>query len=532
MSAKSKVSLSIFVVVAFLAGVLFSTAGANLLGLGDRVGTGTFAFDGGDTRLPASNAVAPSVADFEDAFVEVADRVNETVVQIRAEKVVSGMQNPFGRFEGSPFEDFFERFDPRGDRDDEGDEAPEQPRSQGLGSGVIAREDGYIITNNHVVEDAENLRVILLDGRELEAEIVGLDENSDLAVIKVDASGLPAISFADIADVQVGQWVMAFGSPLDVSLGNTVTSGIVSALGRYSPRSQNYTLQNFIQTDAAINPGNSGGPLVNLRGELVGINSQIYTRTGGNQGIGFAIPVNTVKNVTGQLIESGAVRRGRLGVQFEGVSESLARALDLPRGAAQIRDVQEGTAAEEAGLQEGDIITAIDGRQLRDFRDLSQTILNRQPGDEIELTIVRDEEEQTVEVTLGELSEEAMRTASAERRGSREQNSELEESLGFSYEDLQNVPPEQARRFNLDESDVTEGVLVTDVDVDSPAFRDAGIRVGAIILEMDGERVRSVEDFEEIYEGVEPGETFIVRLGYPGSPGSTRTALIKPSDEG
>ena len=529
MSAKSKVSLSIFVVVAFLAGVLFSTAGANFMGLGDRVGTTSFAFDGGDTRI-AENAIAAPVADFEDAFVEVANRVNETVVQIRAERVASRSgRNPF---QGSPFEDFFDRFNPRGEEDEGGGPAPEEFRREGLGSGVIAREDGFIITNNHVVEDAEYLSVVLLDGRELEADIVGTDPNSDLAVIKVEGSGLPAISFAEIVDVQVGQWVMAFGSPLSADLGNTVTSGIVSALGRYSPQTQDYTLQNFIQTDAAINPGNSGGPLVNLRGELVGINSQIYTRTGGNQGIGFAIPVNTVKNVTGQLIETGEVRRGRLGVRFSPVSEALARALDLPRGAAQIAEVQGGTAADEAGLQEGDIITAIDGRAFRDYRDLSQTILNRQPGDTLELTVVRDEEEQTVEVTLGELSEDDTQTASAEQRGSREEESRLEESLGFSYRDLQDVSPEEARRFNLEENDITEGVLVTDVDVDSPAFRDAGIGVGAIILEMDGERVGNVEEFERIYESVEPGETVLLRLTYPGQTGSTRTALVKPSDEG
>ena len=530
MSAKSRVSLSVFVVAAFVAGVLFSTAGANFFGQGDKIGTASFAFGPGDTRLVGEAAPAPPVADFENAFVEVAERVNPTVVQIRAEKVAEGPGADM--FRGSPFEEFFERFNPRGDEGDGA--APEPFRSQGLGSGVIAREDGYIITNNHVVEDAENLRVIMLDGSEMEAEIIGTDPNSDLAVIKVDADNLPAVSFANISDVQVGQWVMAFGSPLSQDLGNTVTSGIVSALGRYSPQSRQYVLQNFIQTDAAINPGNSGGPLVNLRGELVGINSQIYTRTGGNQGIGFAIPVNTVKNVTGQLIESGSVRRGRLGVEFRGVSEALGRALDLPRGAAQIARVMEGTAADEAGLQEGDIITALDGRELRDYRDLSQTILNRQPGEEIELTIIRDEDEKDVTVTLGELNEDEMQNASSERRAPNNEKKKLEESLGFSYEDLANLSEQQARRLrlDLDEIESTEGVIVTDVDVDSPAYRDAGIRVGVVILEVAGESVENVEDFEEIYEGIEPGETFIVRLSYLDQPGSTRTALIKPSDEG
>ena len=530
MSVKSRVSLSVFVVAAFVAGVLFSTAGANFFGQGDKVGTPSFAFGPGDTRLSGEAAPAPPVAEFEEAFIEVAERVNPTVVQIRAEKVASGPGGGANPFQGSPFEDFFDRFNPRGDEGDGA--APEPFRSEGLGSGVIAREDGYIITNNHVVEGAENLRVVMLDGREMEAEIVGTDSNSDLAVIKVDADGLPAVSFATISDVQVGQWVMAFGSPLSQDLGNTVTSGIVSALGRYSPQSRQNTLQDFIQTDAAINPGNSGGPLVNLRGELVGINSQIYTRTGGNQGIGFAIPVNTVRNVTGQLIESGSVRRGRLGVYFSPVSEALARAFDLPRGAAQVGQVLEGTAADEAGLQEGDIIIALDGRQLRDYRDLSQTILNRQPGEEIELTIIRNEEEETVAVTLGELDEDEIQNASSESRAPSSEKKKLEESLGFAYEDLANLSEEQARRLrlNLEDLESTEGVIVTDVDVDSPAFRDAGIRAGVVVLAIGGESVANVEDFEEIYEGIDPGETFIVRLSYPGQPGSTRTALIKPSE--
>ncbi len=520
MTGKGKVSIALLLAVAFVAGIFFTTAGANIFDLGDRIGTDSLA---GGTRLAVDTKQLGSAVDVQDAFVEVAEAVNPTVVQIRADKIMTqrgGRQNPF---EGTPFEDFF--------GGQQG--APEQEfRSQGLGSGVIVNEEGFIVTNNHVVESAEDLRVVLFDGREFEAEMVGADPVSDVAVIKInDGNNLPYVSFGDTEDVRVGQWVMAFGSPLSADLSNTVTAGIISALGRYTPTGPSaspYSLGNYIQTDAAINPGNSGGPLVNLRGELIGINNAIYTRTGGYQGIGFAIPVDVVKNVADQLIANGEVQRARLGVEYTAVSEALARALDLPRGAAQVGRVAEGTAADRAGLEEGDIIVELDGRALRDHRDLSQTILLKQPGDTIELTLIDPDTEKrrTVSVKLGALDADAVAQAST-RGQQQEQQPELREELGFSYQSLNDLSQQQAARLRIEDT-ARAGVVVTDIDQGSEAFRDAGLRAGVIITEVDRKPVRTAADLEKIYRDVKPGATFLVRFEIPGTDGSRITALTKP----
>jgi Trypsin-like serine proteases, typically periplasmic, contain C-terminal PDZ domain len=367
MSTKGKFSIALFVGGAFFAGILFATAGANLFGAGDLVGT-----SGQAARLDGSTAVEQEAAptgpqSFQTAFTEVSESVNPAVVQIRAQKTVERrMRNPF---EGTPFEDFFGG--PRGpDR--------EGPLRQGLGSGVVIRSDGRIVTNNHVVENAERLSVVTLNGTEYNAEIVGTDPFSDLAVIKVDATDLTAISFGDSDGLKTGQWVLAFGSPLSENLNNSVTAGIVSAIGRLQStpqrrRRQNQQereispIQNFVQTDAAINPGNSGGPLVNLSGELVGINTAIASRTGGNQGIGFAIPSNTVERVATQLIEEGEVQRAQLGVRYSAASQSLIENNDLPTGAAVINQTEDGSPADEAGLEPGDVITAVNGEELSEY---------------------------------------------------------------------------------------------------------------------------------------------------------------------
>ena len=332
-----KYSVFLLFAAAFVAGIFFATAGANWLGFADLAGA-TSEASSSDVVAPVEHGQygesvpIPSRNDFSDAFISVAETVNPAVVQIRTERLIEG-QNPF---QGSPFEDMF--------RQPDGENQP-QP-STALGSGVIVRENGYIVTNNHVIENAEELTVIMIDGRQLSAEIVGTDASSDLAVIRVEETALPVLSLDRGASVRVGEWVMAFGSPLSNDLGNTVTSGIVSAVRRTSARLSSLNLYaSFIQTDAAINPGNSGGPLVNLDGQLVGINSAIYSRTGGNQGIGFTIPVDVVQNVANQLITNGAVARGGLGVRFGGVSRTLAEALGVPQGAAQITEVLPSSVA-------------------------------------------------------------------------------------------------------------------------------------------------------------------------------------------
>ncbi len=523
MRASGKASLALFVVAAFVAGVFFTTAGANWLGLSDFLQhSQATESDTGGTRLIGSNPET-----LEEAFVQVAERVNPTVVQIRTERSIQRQQsNPFA---GTPFEEYFGGV-PQGD-------APGR-LAQGLGSGVIIRDDGFILTNNHVVEDASTLRVRLFSGEEYDAEVVGTDPASDLAVIRINRGELPSVSFGNMADVRVGQWVMAFGSPLAEDLSNTVTSGIVSALGRYNnqQRGADASLQGYIQTDAAINPGNSGGPLLNLRGELIGLNNAIYTRTGGYQGIGFAIPVDVIKNVSDQLIDSGTVRRALLGVTIGPVSESLARALDLSRGAAQVGSVSSGSAAQRAGLEEGDIIVAIDGRELRDWREVTQRILNKRPGDSVEITFLRDRSRSTVSTTLGErdmtASAEATPSTTPERpEPAAAESPQFAEELGFTYANFSSLSQAQGARLGLDPAVSREGVIISDVNTSSAAFRDAGIRAGYFIASLNGTAVTSLRDFERAYREVGPGDTFFLRLQAIGATGATstvRTALTKP----
>jgi serine protease Do len=508
MSATGKASIAVVVIVAFVAGVLFTTAGANWFDLGDRVASESRA---GDTRIDAPTT---DVASLEDAFTQVSEAVNPTVVQIRSERV--RQRRAPNMFEGTPFEDFFNR--PDGEQ--------REYRAQGLGSGVVVRSDGYVVTNNHVVEDADELQVVLSDGTSYDGEIVGTDPASDLAVLKIDADNLPVISFGQMDDVRVGQWVLAFGSPFSMDLSNTVTAGIVSAFGRTSANLSSLNpFAAFIQTDAAINPGNSGGPLVNLRGELIGINTAIYTRSQGYQGIGFAIPVSVVDNISSQLVETGTVKRGYLGVTFARVPSSLAEARDVPSGSAQVTGVEPGTPAENAGLQEGDIITSVDGQQLRDFNQLRTIIGNKQPGDDVALTIVRDDAERTIDVTLGTRPSDEELTENQQRPSS--PDAESMEALGL---DLQNLTPQLRERLGFEGAETLKGVIITSVDPGSDAYREADLREGNIITEVDRRPVSSVEDFMAIYDDLPAGETFLVRVLRVGN-GQAQpffTALTKP----
>jgi serine protease Do len=503
MSTKGKVSIALVIGGAFMAGVLFATVGANLFGVGDVIGTsGQAANLDGSTALQQAAATGDPGA-LQTAFTKVAESVNPAVVQIRAQKVVERrMRNPF---EGTPFEDFFG-----------GPGGPEREfRSQGLGSGVVIRSDGHIVTNNHVVEDAEQLSVVMLDGTEYDAEIVGTDAFSDLAVIKVDASeSLTAISFGNSNELKTGQWVLAFGSPLSENLNNSVTAGIVSAIGRLRSSPQRRSrqgereispVQNFVQTDAAINPGNSGGPLVNLNGQLVGINTAIASQTGGYQGIGFAIPANTVERVATQIIEEGEVRRAQLGVQYSAASQSLIQNEDLPSGAAVIGQVEDGSPAEEAGLQPGDVVIAIEGKKLKNYLQIGNTIASMRPGDEVTLTIRRNGETKEITATLGAASG-GEQTASAE--GDAPSQDQLMEELGMSIRD---ITPEIARQLGLDD---TDGVVIDDVDRSNPMIRQSGLQPRQVIIEIAGQPVPDVETFQAVYGELSPGQAFrvVVRL--------------------
>lgn len=514
--AKRKFSIAALVTVAFLGGIFFVASAANLLDL--------------QSLLPSSTAQQESAKEgiataeqLGQAFSDVAERVNPAVVQIQSTRVLTREDmNQFrgSPFEGTPFENFF-------------DQVPEgwEPRPQsGLGSGVFVDSEGYIVTNNHVVQDATELRVVLYDGTEMNAELVGNDPFSDLAVLRVEGNDFPSVPFGSSEELRVGQWVLAFGSPLDENLSNTVTSGIISSLGRYQggPNS----ISNYIQSDAAVNPGNSGGPLVNLRGEIVGINSAIASRTGTYNGISFAIPSNIVKNTVDQLIEDGSVERGFLGISFTQVSSSLADALEVPPGAAQISEIAEDAngnrPAGDAGLRPGDVIVAVDGTQLRESSQIISIISNKRPGDSVQITYNRDGEEREATITLGSRpgSEEIASTRTGENRQPNNGNTTNEptttELLGMTVSDLTPSLRQSARI-----SDDVAGVLVTDVNRQSDAFREAEIRRGFVITEIDRKPVRSVNELESVLSNIESGETFLLRLQAGENGASFLTALTK-----
>ncbi len=490
---------------------MFATVGANTFG--DLVEGELLK---GGTEIDESRVKA--AMDLQDAFTAVAEAVNPTVVQIRSERSVDPQQSR-GRnpFEGTPFEDFF------GGPFGEIPPGPGTPQA-GLGSGAIVRSDGYIVTNNHVVEGADELIVKLFDGTEYDAEVVGSDSYSDIAVIKIEATGLPYITMGESETLRTGEWVMAFGSPLDPELSNTVTAGIVSALGRLHAQGE-VGVQNYIQTDAAINPGNSGGPLVDLRGRLIGINTAIFTRTGGYQGIGFAIPVSTVQNVVEQLIETGRVERAQLGVRYGPASESLIRALNLPRGAAVIAEVVPGSAADRAGLRAGDAIVSINGTDLTNHLQVSQIIGSLRPGERVSLTINREGDVSTVNVTLGAASnnEQTAQRRSESPAPEEPQQGRMMEELGIALSD---ITPQIANRYQLD-ADV-RGIMITDVNPASDAYREAGLRPGMIITEADRKPVTSVSEFNRVYSNVKSGSSFLLRIIQPNNLGVTVTALTKP----
>ena len=522
--------------------VYFTTAGADLLGLRGLIADSHADLGPGDTRLSANPAT------LEDAFTQVAERVNPTVVQITSSRYVARSS----AHSGLPPE-LFEQLPPNmrryfGTPDGDGDTAPDGDQEdvqQGLGSGAVVRADGYILTNHHVIDGAEDLTVHFFDGTSLPATVVGSDPTSDLAVVKVDKTGLPTLSVGEMDDVRVGQWVLAFGSPLSTDFSNTVTAGIVSAIGRFAdvpnrtagqPR-----LESFIQTDAAINPGNSGGPLVNLRGEMVGINSAIYSRTGGYQGIGFAIPIDIVRSTMDQLIESGSVRRARLGVTIGPISEALARARNVPTGAAQVGEVSPGTAAARAGLRPNDIIVAIDGRNLRDHREVTQRILGHRPGETVRLTIQRGTQRQDLTVTLGEFDLTGGATDEAPSRDTEDsdegavtpnsaESMRFDGALGFDYRSAQRLTATDLSRYGLPDDFARPGVLVSTVSPRTAAYRDAGLRPGMIITAVNDQRVSDLRTFEAAVERVPVGQAMILDLVVPTREGGSsvfQTALTR-----
>lgn len=409
-----------------------------------------------------------TLRDFNNAIVDIAEQANPTVVTINTTQTVRQRQQ-------SPFSFFFD--DPRFDQEREF-------QRQGLGSGVIVSEEGYIITNNHVIDNADDIKITLFDGIELDAEIVGADPASDIAVLKVDQEDLKAIPMGNSDDLRVGEMVLAIGSPLGNQFAHSVSMGIVSASGRSGLQLNDF--ENYIQTDAAINPGNSGGPLINVDGELIGINTAIASRSGGNQGLGFAIPINMARNVMESLITDGRVARGYLGISMGGeVDRTMARALgmDNPRGFV-VGDVVEDGPAAKAGLQEGDVVVRLNGNIVRDFYDFRVTIASSAPGTEVDIEVFRDGETKEFTVELGELDTEEI--AADMSTSDRE---ELRERLGFVVEELTDSI---RRQLNLQSQ--AFGVVVSEISEASGAYSQ-GLRRGDVISQVAGASVTQPEEF-------------------------------------
>src|SRR5713101_1818576 len=374
--------------------------------------------------------------------------------------------------------EFFRRFVPR----QQPGPAP-RPESRSLGSGFIISADGYILTNAHVVEGADEISVRFTDKRELKAKVIGADRRSDIAVIKVDAGGLPAVRFGDPAKLKVGEWVLAIGSPFGFE--NTVTAGIVSAKGRSLPQ-ENFVP--FIQTDVAINPGNSGGPLFNMRGEVVGINSQIYSRTGGFMGLSFAIPIDVALEVQNQLRQFGRVSRGRIGVVIQEVSKELAESFGLSRPAgALVNAVEKGGPAEKAGVETGDIILKFDGKSVSNSSELPRIVGNTKPGIKASIELWRKGVTREITVTVGELPEDRVASRS-ERRG--KQPEQAANRLGFAVVDL---TTEQKRDLKL-----KGGVIVEEVRNNRRADVRAGDVITAVTSKGQTTEVRSTEQFNKL----------------------------------
>ena len=426
------------------------------------------------------------------AMSEISSAVKPAIVNISTTKTEKLSESPYAPFFDDPF---FRRF--FGDRFRH-PEVPRERKTASLGSGVIVSSNGYILTNSHVIKDADEIKVLLSDKREFQGKIIGTDPKTEVAVIKIDAQDLPTISWGDSDKLKVGEVVMAIGSPF--GLNQTVTMGIVSAVGRANVGIADY--EDFIQTDAAINPGNSGGALVNAKGELVGINTAIFSTTGGYQGIGFAIPNNMAKAVMDSLIKTGKVIRGWLGVSIQPLTPELAKQFNLKKEyGALVGDVIENSPAEKAGILRGDVIIEYNGKKVDEPYNLRNTVANTPPGETAELKIIRNGKIETIKVTIGELPTEVPKAPVIEYKNV---------LRGISVREL---TPELYRQMNISEK--IKGVIVAEIGPDSPA--EGKLMEDDIIQEINRKATANLKDYESTASEIKSDEIVLLLVFRKGS---------------
>lgn len=423
-------------------------------------------------RLLSGPRVPSQIIETSRAFSDIVAEVSPAVVNISSTKVFKRDAYPF------PEDPFFDLFRPFHDFDQK------KWKEQSLGSGVIISEDGYIITNNHVVEKSEDIRVILYDKRSFKGKVIGSDPKTDIAIVKISAQKLPTVRWGNSDHLKVGEFVLAIGNPYGLS--HTVTMGIISAVGRANVGIADY--EDFIQTDAAINPGNSGGPLVNINGELIGINTAIFSRSGGYQGIGFAVPSNMARLVMEQLIKQGKIVRGWLGVMIQEVTPEIAQKFGLrePKGAL-VSDITKGSPAEKAGIMRGDIIIEYDGKAISSVSNLRNSVAQTKVGSLVRIKIIRNGKEFNLNVIVAELPKE-MATITEEPEGNIQRNA-------FSGVTVYDLTKEIALQLGLNSGE--KGVVVIKVESGSPAD-EAGLKKGDVIQEIDRKKINNMEDFRRV----------------------------------
>lgn len=448
---------------------------------------------------------APVIVDgIRTSYADLVEKAMPAVVQITS-TLKSGKELKTAE---SPFEEFLKQLPQQQQQN-------QQPR-QGFGSGVLVSEDGTILTNYHVVKDADKITIETNDNNTFEAKVVGMDPPSDLAVLKIDGEKFPFLKLGDSDNVRIGDIVLAIGNPLGI--GQSVTSGIISAKGRQTGVGDG-SFEDFLQTDAPINRGNSGGALINLSGELVGINSQILSTTGGSIGIGFAIPSNMSKSVMEQLIKNGKVRRGMLGIDIQNITSDIADNLDLKDAkGVLVSNVRKDSAAEKAGVKRGDLVTAINGEKVDDGNALRNKVAGTQPGSEITLTIIRNGKEQAIKATLGEFENPS---DTKDEKSAEESDKPAEQESGKLGLNLQPLTPEAYEKLKIPSE--VKGVLVTGVDPNSPSG-EKGILRGDVIMEVNRELVSTLEDVRKaLAKSDDKSALFLISRG-----GRTFFILVKP----